>query len=476
MGRFIGRKREIMSLSGLRNKDTASLVVVHGRRRIGKSRLIEEFGEQTKFLTFSGLFPDKAVNNQAQLNEFKKRLSQQLSISIDPFDSWSDAFYQLAKLTRNGKVTILFDELSWMASDDCRFLGQLKNAWDMEFKKNDQLILVLCSSVSIWMEKNLLSSKAFFGRISLKIKLEELSIAECNQFWTGKSSISSYDKIKLLSVTGGIPKYLEEIHFNQSADDNIKQLCFNASGLLLNDYDYIFASMLERDSVIYQLLVEALADGPLLRDALLDKIGKRSGGVISDYIDELESSGFVVRDYTWNLRSHVLSKLSQYRLSDNYIRFYIKYIKPQLAAIKAGKFNLKSLTALPAWPSVVALQVENLVLNNRKGIFELMGIYPDEVICDGPFFQRQTTRMRGCQVDYLIQIKLGVLYLCEVKFTRNVIKPSIIEEIAEKIKRLQIPKNFSVVPVLIHVGDVHDQVYDSQFFGKIIDLTQLLNE
>lgn len=104
-----------------------------------------------------------------------------------------------------------------------------------------------------------------------------------------------------------------------------------------------------------------------------------------------------------------------------------------------------------------------------------MGVYPDEVICDGPFFQRKTSKIQGCQIDYLIQTKLGVLYLCEIKFTRTMINKKVIEEVKNKIKRIAIPKHLSIVPVLLHIGGVQDDVLDTRFFGKVLDISELLH-
>lgn len=475
--KFIGRKNELALLSDLESKNSASLVVIYGRRRVGKSRLVEEYGKNKKFYSFAGLFPEKGSKPGDQLDNFYKQFLNQFSDKQKPFKDWVEAFHQLAKQTKKGRVIILLDEISWMSDHDPHFLGKLKNAWDMEFKKNPKLILVLCGSVSSWIEKNLLANKGFFGRISLKLRLSELLLSECNKFFPlHGAKLSNYEKLKILAVTGGIPKYLEEINTNQSADENIRRLCFTPSGLLFNDYNYIFSSMLERESTLYQNIVEALCNTNMQRDEILKALDKKSGGILTAYIDELETAGFISRDFTWNLKTGSLSKFSQYRLSDNYIRFYIKYILPIYPKIKSNKFDMHSLSALPAWSSIMGIQIENLILNNRKSIQQLMGIYPDEVICDGAFFQRKTARMKGCQIDYLIQTKLGVLYLCEIKFTRNTIRSNIIDEVKNKMDRLSTPKNMSIIPVLIHIGDVHDDVIDSQFFSKIIDITRLLDE
>ena len=473
MSKFIGREEELKLLNGLLTKQSASLVVVYGRRRIGKSRLIEEFGKNCRFVTFAGLFPDKNTTNQDQLSEFQTRFYEHFPACGDKntFDDWSQALHALALSTQNEQIVILLDEISWMGGKDPNFLGKLKNAWDLKFKQNAKLVLVLCGSVSTWIEKNIIANRGFYGRISLKFCLRELLLEDCNKFWgCQEKNISSYEKFKILAVTGGVPKYLEEIKPEQSADDNIKRLCFNRSGLLFNDYDYIFASLLDRKSSYYQKIVELLSLGSLERKIIYDKLNMHT----AEHLDELETSGFISCDLTWQLKTGVISKLSKYRLTDNYLRFYIKYIRPNIQKITNEQFSEHSLSALPGWATIMGLQVENMLLNSRRQLREKLGIYPDEVISDGPFFQRKTQRQQGCQIDYLVQTKFGIIYLCEIKFSRNVIYSTVIDEVQEKIKRLSLPRNFSIKPVLIHLGDVHDAIIDSGFFAQILDMGSLL--
>jgi AAA+ ATPase superfamily predicted ATPase len=180
---FIGRKRELQLLEELFERNIASLAVVKGRRRIGKTRLIEEFAKKHKFIALSGLAPTEKITAQHQRDEFAKQMSRSLQVPYIPQNDWSDLFWFLADQTKKGGVVILLDEISWMASKDPAFLGKLKTAWDKHFKKNPKLIMVLCGSVSSWIEKNILSSTGFVGRIDLVLSLEELSLTECNQFW-----------------------------------------------------------------------------------------------------------------------------------------------------------------------------------------------------------------------------------------------------------------------------------------------------
>lgn len=475
MTAFIGRKDELKLLRGLIDKRSASLAVIYGRRRIGKSRLVEEFGSKLRMYSFAGLSPQSHMTLQSQINEFSRQLARQFRTEVKSFLDWGDAFRELANYVRQGQVIVFFDEITWLGSCDPDFLGKLKNAWDMEFKKNDRLILILCGSVSAWINKNIISNTGFYGRISLKIHLKELPINDCDSFWAQQNNNSSpREKLKILAVTGGIPKYLEEIKVNCSAEENIKQLCFLQSGLLFSDFDYIFSALLQRDSEYYEKITLLLSENNLEQKQLIKQLDTESGGFITSYLDELVSAGFIDRDYTWHLKTGTISKLSQYRLSDNYLRFYLKYIKPNIQKIRNGQFKHHSLSALPGWTSIMGFQIENLVLNNRQVIKEQLGIYPDEIVYDNPYFQRKTMRQKGCQIDYLIQTKFGNLYLCEIKFSRTIIRKDIIDEVNEKIKNLSMPRNFSIKPVLIHASDVHDEVLDSDYFVKIIDLASLL--
>jgi len=122
----------------------------------------------------------------------------------------------------------------------------------------------------------------------------------------------------------------------------------------------------------------------------------------------------------------------------------------------------------------MGLQFENLVAHNCKILWKMIGIPPEEIVMDGPFFQSQGTRQAGCQIDYMIQTRFNTLYVCEVKFSKNPIGPRVIEEVKKKTQRLKIPKRFSIRPVLIHVNGVEDSILDKGYFDKVIDFGELL--
>lgn len=473
---FAGRKPELKRLSRLLSKKSASLVVIRGRRRIGKSRLIEEFAKKYKFLQFEGIAPIDAGSAQQQRDNFSNQLSQYGMPKIQAND-WSDLFWLLAQYdaVKNERVIILFDEISWMANGDPDFLGKLKIIWDQYLKKNPKLILVLCGSISSWIEENIISSTAFFGRISEKITLEELPLDDANQLLKNNGfKKSAYEKFSILSVTGGVPWYLENIDSKCNAEENIKQLCFEPDGLLVNEYDAIFHDLFGRRNEIYRKIVEILATGPKDYSAIAESIDYHSGGVLSHYLDDLIISGFISRSYTWTIKTGNASKLSVFRLKDNYLRFYLKYIAKNMQKIQLGSFSEMNLRNFSGWESIIGYQFENLVLNNTNLIFKELGIKPEDLVNAGPYFQRNTTKFKSCQIDYLIQTKQKTLYVCEIKYSSNNIGSKVVKDVNEKINKLALPRGYSCLPVLIHVSEVSNKIIEQDFFYKIINFTKWL--
>ncbi|MEQ1664686.1 MAG: ATP-binding protein, partial [Bdellovibrionales bacterium] len=178
-----GRTYELKQLEKIQEKSQSSLVVIMGRRRIGKSYLAKYFGKSyTHALFFEGLAPQPKQTNQTQLDIFAKELTLQTGTPGFKFTDWSDAFTALAKLIKNKKIFILLDEISWMGHHDPDFSGKLKIAWDNHFSNNKNLILIVCGSVSAWIDKNILNSSDFVGRVSLQINLGELPLASVKNF------------------------------------------------------------------------------------------------------------------------------------------------------------------------------------------------------------------------------------------------------------------------------------------------------
>ncbi len=486
MSTYFGREQEKREFQAILAKKTSSLVTCQGRRRIGKSRFIRECaGEADSFFEFSGLPPRSGLpsrsglTKQEQLAVFADQLAKQSKAPRLILDSWATAFQLLAsQLPAKGTAVILLDEVSWMGIGAPDFAGYIKNAWDQHFSRRAKTVVVLCGSVSSWIEENILNNTGFVGRCSWQFHLQPLALHECEQFW-GRSAprISTTEKLRFLAVTGGIPRYLEELNPKQTAEQNIARLCFHPSGMLFNEFDSIFRDIFNRKAPTYREIVRALIDGSKGVDEISQRIGRERGGSLSLALSELESSGFLTKDIPTTL-SRVTPKSKglrhrelRYRLSDNYLRFYLKYVEPHRDQIAKGRFKVTALEQLDQWDTIMGLQLENLVLENLDELFKALQIPPHIVLSAGPYHQRTTQRQKGCQIDLLIQTRRSI-YLCEVKF-KSQIDTSVIKEVDNKIQALKLPKTQSVRTVLIYDGQLAPSIEEEQVFDFLVATTKL---
>lgn len=476
MTQFVGRKKELAELQSLLHKKIASFVVIRGRRRIGKSRLIEEFGKSATFYEFSGLPPTKGTTAKKQRSEFMRQFKEKFGYGSLQADDWGDIFSLLAKEAK-GRVIILLDEISWMGSKDNTFLGKLKIAWDLYFKKNPELILIVCGSVSSWIEKNILSHTGFVGRISLSMVLDELLLSDCQKLLEHMGcKYPPYEICKLLGVTGGIPRYLEEVQKGLTVDENIKKMCFRPDGLLYREFDQLFSDLFSKKKEVYKKIITLLDHGELETTEVSQRLGYSHGGHVSKMLDELVKSGFLKKTYVWDLHQRQEKHKPRFRLSDNYLRFFLRYIDINRGKIERGHFEEQTLSAFPGWNSMMGLQFENLVLRNRDFVFKSLHLRKEDILFDNPYVQKANKHQEGCQIDYLIHTRYRMLFLCEIKFSRDPLSTAVIEEVEEKLKRLKLPRGYSCNPVLIHLNGVSDSIIDRDYFVHIIDFSKILLE
>lgn len=471
---FVGREVELQRLEDLSKSGRACLVVMKGRRRIGKSRLAEEFGKDKIFLPFSGLAPVKGVMAQDQRDAFARELSALFHLPPFSFTDWSDAFAHLSRHLTKKPTVILFDEISWMGSKDPTFVSKLKVWWDLVLQNHPSITLILCGSISTWIDKNIINSTAFFGRVSLYLELTELSIPQCKELLALQGfKGSDLDFFKILSVTGGVPWYLEQIQAHQSADENIKRLCFEKNGLLVHEFERIFNDLFSRRGEVYKKIITQLSQGMKDRTTLQKAIAYEPSGTLSSHLKALEICGFVTKHPDWSLKTGKPGKQTLYRLSDNYLRFYIHYVEPNLTKIEQGSFLDVPLSSLPGWEPMLGFQLENLLLKNRPLLYQALGIHAQDIVMDNPYVQKPSSRKKGSQVDYLIQMRSNALFVCEVKMRRRELGLEVIDEMKAKMSSLEIPKGFGISPVLFHLGPISDALLSSSFFYRIIDVADL---
>ncbi len=478
--RFIGRKKYLEDLESLWRKRTSSIVACRGRRRIGKSTLFREFARRTAdaYIEIEGLPPDKNMTNQKQLDNFVSALASQTGCSMDPVPDWLHAFQRLEQQIDDVKRTVvLLDEISWMGGYDPVFPGVLRTAWETFLHRHDRLVLVICGSVSAWIKENILGNTGFTGRFSRDYVLPELSLAECAEFWgEAKDRTSSREILDVLSVTGGVPRYLEEIDSGLDADENVRRMCFMSDGELYKDFDAIFDPMFGTDVELKKKILCELVNGPLSAAELERAFDLERNGRVSKSLKALKEGGFVADDPRLNPETGEQARISRFRLRDNYTRFYLKYVAPRKLQIEMGSYNFVSLSALPDWNTVMGLQFENLIVNNAMSLLPFLHVGNVIVESAAPYrnVRKETGTGNGCQIDLLIQTP-RTAYVVEVKRRRE-IGPEVIDEVERKIKRLPLRKGMTPRPVLVYDGELHPAVEATGFFDAVVPARKLLGK
>jgi hypothetical protein len=279
--------------------------------------------------------------------------------------------------------------------------------------------------------------------------------------------------LDVLSVTGGIPKYLQEMNPKLSADENIRRMCFLPEGYLFKDFDSIFNDVFGAGIAAKRRILNVLADGPASVSELAKAMSIEPNGHITEDLNDLVAAGFVAAGIGINPTTGTKIREVRYRLRDNYTRFYLKFILPRREAIGQGLYRFSDLESMPGWNSMLGLQFENLVVNNLTPLCRELGLGRKLVISAAPFARRKSDSCPGLQIDLLIQTPKSV-YVVEIKRC-NRIEHSIEKEIEEKVRRLGIGSGKSVRTALVYDGKLSPEVEENGFIDFIIPFSRLID-
>ena len=476
MKNFFGRDELLDALKTLWAKRVSSLVTCRGRRRIGKSTLIEEFASRSGafFIKIEGLRPKAGLANRDELAYFASSLARQTGCDKTPPEDWLSAFSRLDREIPDGRrVVVLLDEISWMGYYDKTFPEVLKTAWDDLFKKHPKLVLVLCGSVSMWIKENIIDNGAFAGRRSYDLMVPELPLADCVKFW-GKSAKrgNANDILDVLSVTGGVPRYLEEVNPALSADENIRRLAYLPKSVLAEDFEDMIRDVITGEPDVRADILRALVGAPKNVSEISEAIGKKKNGHLSSALEELAEAGFIVADQGINPETGKPANSLRYRLKDNYARFYLRYIEPVARMVDSGAFAFTSLEQLGGWSAVKGFAFENLVVNNFREFLAPLGLERSLVLSAAPFRRGSRSGNGGTQVDLMLQTALGV-YFVEIKRQAEIGR-EVIEEVAEKVRRVRVPRGKAVKTALVYSGHLAPIVEAQGYFNAVIDMQDIL--
>ena len=476
---FYGRSEQMEQLRRLLHKQVGSFVTCRGRRRVGKSTLIEKFAQDcgAHFLKLEGVKPKARYTNEHELKAFADQLSAQTGAESSVPSNWLNAFIRLDREIRDdGQWTVvLLDEIAWFGYYDAMFSDTVRVAWENYWRKHDRLIVVACGSVSSWIKENIIDNKAFYGRRSLDLVVPELPLAECVKFWGERASrIDPTEIIDVLSVTGGVPMYLQEIDPTLSADENIRQLAYAPNAVLRVDFDDMFTDVITEQPLFTGRALRCLVDGPKTVTEIARELGVEKGGRVTDAMMRLAEAGLVSADVGQNPETGAVSRERRYRLRDNYTRYYLKLIEPVKGIIDSGAYRFSSLSRLEGWQRIMGLAFESLVVNNYAEILPHLHLGGALVTSAAPYQKRgrRGTTGEGCQIDLLVQTE-GTVCVVECK-RKKAIDKDVIQEVDRKVKKIARPDGVSIRTALVYDGELSAFVETNGYFDVLIPFKKLL--
>jgi len=484
--KIIGRKEEQTELIEVFNSKKAEFVVLYGRRRIGKTFLIEQFFRSKKCIFFHVTGIQDGLLKE-QLAQFAKAIGETFykGAKIEVANSWMQAFEELnnviTKAPQPTKFVIFIDELPWMATKRSRILQALDYYWNHYWSKNNKLKLVVCGSSASWIIKNIIYNKGgLHNRYTCNLLIKPFSLNETKEFLKYRNiKFNNKQVLQLYMVVGGVPHYLDKIKKNLSAAQNIDQLCFRENGFLFSEFDKLFKSLFD-DAKIYIELIKIISK---LREGVTrsyieqhSKLSKK-GGTLTDRLNDLEQAGFIKSFLPFKHQRQGV----YYRIIDEYTYFYLKWIEPEKKIFLSNESENdywvhSSNTAMYyAW---MGYSFESVCYKHINLIQKSLKIPGGSKAGTWRFSPKKGSKDKGAQIDLLFERKDDSITICEIKCTD---KPFLIDKkyydilmnkVAVYQKISKTTKNIFVA--FISVSGIKKSVYANNVTG-VVTLDNLLS-
>ena len=473
---MIGRKQEFASLQRFVDSNRAEIIVVYGRRRVGKTFLVNEFFSNSYAFKHTAVSPigrKKTGLMKIQLQEFFYSLkSYGLDSDIPCPTSWTEAFRLLQELLdrkydRNKQV-IFIDELPWMDTPRANFLSAFEhfcNDWCLARK---HVKLVVCGSATSWIVDKMLDNKGgLYNRTTSRIYVKPFTLKECREYFDSEGfCIDNYDIILCYMALGGIPYYLSQLRRDLSIAQNIDTLLFDKEGNLADEFDKLFQSQFTNPEILKEIvaLVGSKRCG-LTRDEILNGMKQSSGGTFSDSLQALEKSRFISSYIPFGETER------KYRLSDLFCYFYLHHVKKN-AGNKTYWQNNYNSSAMNNW---LGLAFEEVVFSHIDQIKRSLGI-SGVVTRESSWSVEGDNENSGMQIDLIIDRDDRVINVCEIKFSRReyTVTGGYARKIEERIEKVREFTNGrgSIISVLVTTYGLKNNEFSGRF-PKVITMEDL---
>ena len=338
---MIGRKQELQILNNICEENKSQLVVVHGRRRIGKTYLIDYMFQQYRkdclFFKFTGSEDqDSAIQRDYFIEAIYRWFREE---PTTPITKWHQAFMflrrvidkEIEKRQHQSKIILFIDEVAWIdRHNKSGFLSAFGHFYNDYIEQNDNLIVILCGSNASWIKNKILkdTSGPLYHRVDKEIALKPFDLKETKEYliYEKRFDIDSKSVVDIYMVLGGVAKYLSYLDSKFSITENINNLFFNLNSPLYDEYDAIFKSLFYDKASAHKQIINLLSSkqsGYTMLE-LTEHIDNYKINAIRDQVEELIDTGFIKPVNRFNYKS----KDTRFIIIDSFSLFHNKWIKP----------------------------------------------------------------------------------------------------------------------------------------------------
>lgn len=360
---FIGREKELTDLNGLYAQDKFQLFILYGRRRVGKTTLLNEFCKDKDTIFYSA----EQSNNKLNLEKFSSLVFTFYNENnLEPFSSWGNALSYIDERQKGKKLVLVIDGFPYLVKKNKALLSELQHLIDHKLTKGN-LFMILCGSYMGFMEKEVLGSKSpLFGRRTAQLHMKPFNYQTSAKFLDG---FSDTQKLELYGAFGGTPLYLQQVNASESFEENIKR-----AYLKVTSYLYEEALLLLRQEVqepgVYSAIIEAIAVGYTKANEISTQIGEDCAKCLK-YIKTLCELGILYKEIPFGEKE--TSRKTIYGISDFMFRFWYRYVFANRTLIETGAQQAVWLKRIePDYNSYMGLVFEKvcmdyLIVKNAEG-------------------------------------------------------------------------------------------------------------
>ncbi len=388
---FLCREKELGKLNNRYRRESFECVVIYGRRRVGKTALINEFIKDKPVV----YFPALNANAQVNLEALSKSIGQYFNPGKDEYPIYSSfdaAFSAITDIAKtSGRTVFVIDEFPYLAKSDLSILSKMQHLIDLVWSET-KLYLILCGSSMSFMEKEVLSEKSpLFGRRTAQFKIEPLDYLDTARFYP---KLKAEDQALVFGITGGVPHYINKLSVEKSVKNALIENFFDTSSYLFEEPENLLKQEL-REPAVYNSVVSAIAGGASKMNEIVQKTGLESAAC-SKYLRVLIELGIVKKKAPFD---DAKSRKSVYRVDDNFFRFWYRFVPANMISISAGTVE-----------QIYEMSIESRLSDYMGLVFEDMCIQYLTKYCDRlPFAIESIGEWWGTDPEEKKEIQLDIV-------------------------------------------------------------------